>query len=191
MATFFRPEALRALSRWAETITLGAAFALLLSFILFWGGFAGWVKWSLGIAIGLVGIWLVRSAILSALSNRDGEAPGVVTIDERRISFFGPHIGGIVSLNDLQTIEIATAAPDYWQYETQWILRGVENEAALVIPVTAVGASGLMDAFAALPGFAPTRALSALSAAPDRTIIIWTRKAPDARTALEQQPRHT
>jgi len=188
MASFFRPEATRLVARWAETLALVAASILLVGYILFWAGIFGWLKWVLAIVVALVGLWLVRSAILSALSDRGGDAPGLVTIDERRIAYFGPHIGGVASLNDIQTIEIATAAPEYWQHEAQWILRWSETEAALVIPVSAAGAEGLIDAFAALPGFAPTRALSALSAGANRTITIWQRSSTGHAPALEQPP---
>ncbi len=188
MAGFFRPEAMRSVRRWAETATYVAAFALLLAFILSWTATALWLKLGIAAVVALVGMWIVRSAALSALGQREGEAPGIVTIDERRISYFGPHIGGVVSLNDLRSIEVATAAPNVWQYETQWILRWSETEPALVIPISAKGAAGLMDAFAALPGFAPTRALSALSAAPDSTITIWQRQTLGTRAALEHAP---
>jgi hypothetical protein len=188
MTEFFRPEAKRLVLRWAESAALAGAFGFIVLYILFWGGFAGWVKWTLGLSVGLVGIWLTRSAILSALSAQDVGAPGLVTIDERRIAYFGPHIGGVISLNDIHTIEIATQAPEYWQYEAQWILRWSETEGALVIPASAEGASGLVDAFAALPGFAPTRALAALASGPGRTITIWRRPGSSAPSTLEQLP---
>ncbi|MEM7545081.1 MAG: hypothetical protein AAF367_06045 [Pseudomonadota bacterium] len=186
--SFLRPEAVRFLSRWAETATLFAMALLLFLYVVIWSGMAGPLMWGIAAFVALASLWVVRSAVLSALGNLDGDAPGVVQIDERQIAYFGPHQGGIISINDIHTIEIATAAPDYWQYDTQWILRWSETEGALIIPVTAQGAGGLLDALSALPGFAPTRALSALAAAENQTITIWQRAGTTTGPALAHMP---
>jgi len=134
--------------------------------------------------VGLGCLWVLRSAVLSALADRGADAPGVVTIDERRVSYFGPHIGGVIAIDDIQEIEIATPAPAYWQYEAQWVLRWSNEEAALIIPVSAKGADGLVDAFSALPRFAPTRAFAALAAGDDQTVTIWRRDGAASGPAL-------
>ncbi|MEO1613719.1 MAG: hypothetical protein AAFU55_15390, partial [Pseudomonadota bacterium] len=113
-----------------------------------------------------------------------GEAPGVVQIDERRIAYFGPHQGGLVSINDIQAIEIWTADESVWRYEPDWVLRWSETESALIIPVSAQGADGLPDAFTALPGFNAAKAIAALKAPEGRTVTIWRRAAAMDAPAL-------
>lgn len=186
--SFLRPEATRAIARWAETaiyaaLTLGGLWAIFFAVSL-----AGPWRWGLAGVVGLTGIWLTWSAGLSALGRGEGRAPGIVSIDEREVAYFGPHQGGVVSLDDIKRIEIWTADEKYWRHEAEWVLRSDAGEPALIIPISAAGAGGLIDAFAALPGFAPTRALGALGAAPGATITIWSRDARPAEPALAYLP---
>lgn len=177
--SFFRPEARRALSRWGET----AIYAALTLAVLWWAlaasGLAGPWRWGLAAALLAAGGLLTRSAALSALGRGEARAPGVVSVAERRVAYFGPHQGGIVSLDDLRRIEIWAADPAHWRAEAEWVLRGAEGEAALIVPVSSAGAETLIDAFAALPGFSPARAFAALAAPEGATITIWSRdRAP-------------
>lgn len=166
--SFIRPELRRVLVTWAETTIYAALTLGALWWLWAMNGVNGFWRWGLaGFAL-LVGLSLVRSAVLSALGKREERAPGVVSIDERRIAYFGPEAGGFVSLEELSVVEIRGRRSG-----TEWVLRG--EEGALAIPVSAEGADGLIDAFAALPGFAPTRALAPLAAAPGAAQIIWRR----------------
>lgn len=173
--SFIRPELRRGLLTWAETaIYLGLTFGALW-WLLAQSGLTGPWRWGLAAFVCAVGLTLARSAALAALSKRGERAPGVVSIDERRIAYFGPEAGGIVSLEELSAIDIMAEDPSIRRHEAEWALRAGAGEAALIIPVSAAGADGLIDAFAALPGFAPTRALAALAAAPGSSHAIWRR----------------
>ena len=182
--SFLRPEVARLFSRWAETAAYFAALGVGLWFVLAHGPSAPLWRFGLAGVVVVLGFWFIRSAALDALLGGAGEAPGVVKIDERRIAYFGPHQGGVVSIDDVFAIEIWTADEAHWRYEAEWVLRWSETEAALIIPVSAAGADALPDAFAALPGFAAERALAALSGAEGATFTIWRRRVGSAPPAL-------
>ncbi|MEM7525221.1 MAG: hypothetical protein AAF360_15990 [Pseudomonadota bacterium] len=178
-----RPEVSALFRRWAETAAYVAATALAIGWLAT-SRVDGVVFWALVAFVCFTGALLIRSAALSALGASEGEAPGVVRIDERRIAFFGPHGGGVVALDDIFAIELWGADEAYWRYEVEWVLRWSETEAALIIPVSAIGAEGMIDAFSALPGFAPTRAIAALSLHDGETVTIWRRSGAPSAAAL-------
>lgn len=182
--SFLRPGARRALARWGET----AIYALVTAAALWWivadSALAGPWRWGIAGFVLIAGLLLSRSAALSALGRREASAPGVVNVDERRVAYLGPHQGGFVSLDELQAIEIWSADDAHFRHEAEWVLRGPAGESALIVPVSALGAERLIDAFAALPGFAPARAFAALAAPPGVTVTIWRRGAGPVRPAL-------
>lgn len=120
------------------------------------------------LGLGLVGLWLavlggfilvplgVMIVVLAAgfglLAWRrlrfaqSGDAPGVVELDEGQISYFGPDVGGAVALRDLVELRLITAGG-----RRMWRLRQQDGQ-VLAIPVSALGAEALFDAFSALPG---------------------------------------
>lgn len=180
--SFLRPEATALIRRWAEPAIYGA-LTVFAALWLWRAGPGGWLGGALIAGALAVGGLLLRSALLSSLAAGRGAAPGVVRIDERRIAYFGPHGGGVAALDDLQSIEIWGPDPDHWRPVADWVLRGSDPE-ALIVPVSAAGAEGMIDAFAALPGFAPARALGALGAGGGATITIWRRAGAHAAPAL-------
>ena len=108
----------------------------------------------------------------------------MVTIDERRIAYFGPYGGGIVSLDDISQISIRAASG---RSKPHWMLEWSSADPPLIIPAGAEGADGLIDSFAALPGFAPLRAIAALNAsggAARGSVTIWRRDGAITRPAL-------
>ncbi|WP_340107183.1 hypothetical protein [Pikeienuella sp. HZG-20] len=167
--SFVRPEVARAARRWRETALWVALTVIGAVWLTSSGGLAGW---GLALCWGAAGLWLARSAFLSALAAGRAPAPGVVTIDERRISYFGPYEGGVVALDDIGRIGCGRVGggPD-----AVWRLWSIETGDEVTIPVAADGAEALIDAFAALPEFAPARALSALNAS-SGVVTIWRRR---------------
>lgn len=162
--SFFRPEARRLIARWTETAVWAFA-ALALAWWILSGG--------LGLTRALVGgvallavLWLLRAAVLSALSAAPEPAPGIVLIDERRITYLGPDTGGFASINALRQIETTRTGA--------WRLWSEEEDRPLVIPTAADGADELIDAFAALPGFQPAPAVAALRAREGK--VVWRRR---------------
>ncbi len=182
------PGARRALLRWGETATYGLATAAGVWLILSALSLAPAWRWGLAAFAAAAGLLLVRSAALSALGRTEAQAPGIVTVAERRVEYFGPHQGGVVSLDEICAIEIWSADPAHFRWEGEWVLRWSPVEPALIVPVSAEGAAGLIDTFAALPGFSPERALAALRAPEGATITIWRRPEVTSRPALARRP---
>jgi hypothetical protein len=166
MAGFIRPEARAALWRWREVLA-----ALLLAVVgLWWGltsfGLLMWLGWAMcggGAVLAFIGVQRVRFA-------RSGGI-GVVTVDERRVAYFGPLTGGVVDLDDLARLEIepeAYPAP-------HWILTG-QDGTRVEIPVDATGSDVLFDAFAALPGLRTGVIVDVLSRTPAARTVLWARE---------------
>jgi hypothetical protein len=130
---------------------------------------------------------LAGAGALSALMLRDSLSrlrlhraggPGVVEVAEGRVAYFGPAHGGVADLDTLRSIEIAGG---------DWVLRSPESP-TLRIPLAAEGATALLDAFAALPGFSPARAAEA--AGSPAHALVWRRPAGRAApTAPLASPR--
>ena len=161
--SFFRREAVARILRWAETtlyaaLTTGAVYWL-------WAPPMSTARVLVVVIVGAAGFWLTRAAGLSALAGGPLEAPGLVTIDERRIAYFGPEAGGVVSLNGLGAIAVDGRGG--------WHLWEQDGGPPVFVPATAEGADGLLDAFSALPGFQAAPAVAALRGG--RAITIWRR----------------
>lgn len=108
-----------------------------------------------------------------------GEAPGLVEVDEGRISYFAPAMGGSVSLSDLAEIRLLRL-----RGRTVWRLKQADGQ-ALLIPADTAGGTALFDAFASLPGIDLDAVVGALEPPPattgnvvplaGETRIIWRR----------------
>ncbi len=175
--SFIRPEISRASIRWFET----AAYAAVTVLILWWLSDAAVdVYWRGGLmlGVGFTGFWLTRAAYLSARAATGRDGPGMVLIDERRITYLGPEDGGFASINALEAIELWAPDPPSYIYAECWILRHLDAPEGLIIPTNAEGAGGLIDAFAALPGFEADKAVAALGAAEGSVATVWRRAEP-------------
>lgn len=162
--SFIRPEAAQSLIRWREVLigaavlALGAWWALALSGILSW---VGYVLLPIGAALGVVGVQRAR------FRNTGSGGPGMVQIDEGRVTYFGPLTGGTVDLADMTSLTIEPSAkPAHWGLHQP-------GQPALMIPTTAEGADALFDAFATLPGLRVQKMLAALSSQSRETITVW------------------
>ncbi len=169
-----RPEASALLRRWTEAVVSGGASAALLWYgaRTLWvaGPLHGWFGWpllTLGVGLGLWFWTAVQRARIDEAGAGD-LGPGVVTVDERRISYLGPLHGGVVALESLRSIDVLSG-PD-----AMWILR-LDDGRAIAIPSRAQGAEALPEAFAALPGFSTARAAQALEARGTATFPVWRR----------------
>jgi hypothetical protein len=169
MTDFFRPEARAALWRWREAMVAGVVAALGLWWALTSFGVLQWLGWALvalAAAAGYVAIQRLRFG-------QGGGGPGVVQIDERRLSYFGPLSGGIVDLDDLVRLDLdPTGRPPHW------VLSHRSGD-PLPIPVNAEGADALFDVFATLPGIRTERMLDALRHSPDTRVTIWQARPSD------------
>ncbi len=166
--SFIRPDARAALWRWREVLLGGCV--LLLG--LYWASGFGILKW-LGFGVIALGAAVVLAGLQRTRFRAGRGGPGVVQVDERQITYFGPLDGGSVALEDLRAISLdATSAPPVW------VLRQ-PAQPELHIPVNAEGSDALFDAFAALPGIRTEFMLTQLRQKPDHPVVIWSK--PGAR----------
>ncbi len=174
--SFIRPEARTAIWRWREVL-IGAGIAMLgLSWVLGPGGLLGWVGWLLigaGLALVVVGIQRTRFR-----ANSDG--PGIVTVDEGQITYFGPLTGGAVAVSEFERLTLdPTAKPPHWVLQQP-------GQPPLHIPINAKGAETLFDVFATLPGLRTEYMLGALNGPGTQPVMIWERN----RDRVMLQPLH-
>ncbi|WP_430463196.1 hypothetical protein [Tabrizicola sp.] len=148
-----RPEALALLARWREVM-----LALCLA------GFGLWTATRGGpilLTIGLALIALAAGWGLSALRRmrfaQTIAAPGVVEVIEGEVRYFGPNLGGSISLSDLVELRLMTL-----RGRRVWRLKQRDGQ-LLLIPVDATGAEALYDGFTTLPGLDMAALLSALT----------------------------
>lgn len=176
--SFIRPEILDGARRYREVI-FGAGVVALGLWIANWGGI---FFTPVGLGLVALGLSLALLAWRRLRFRQDGDAPGFVKVTEAQIAYFGPRVGGFVSLPDLAEVRLLTL-----RGRRIWKLRQGDGQ-LLHIPVEALGAEALFDAFAALPGMDTGTLVAALgSEAPsDSRVIalaevdrpIWSRKGP-------------
>ncbi len=152
--THFRPEALAQLRRLAEP-----AFGMAVAAFGFWvatrgGAFlaaTGLAVAGLGLASAILGWRRLRFAA-------GQDAPGMVEVDEGRVTYMGPKLGGSVGLPDLMEIRLLSL-----RGRRVWRLKQADGQ-VLLVPLDAAGAAALFDAFAALPGLTSAALVTALDA---------------------------
>jgi hypothetical protein len=164
--SFVRPELAEAFARRREALLWAAA--LLAGVALLWRGWARSEPVTLlaGIACAGAGFALLRGALARMRLAAEEPGPGVVTVDEGRIGYFGPLGGGFVDLDALTRVELLARPTRAWRLTA-------EDGTRLSIPLGALGAEALLDALAGLPGLD----LSAAAADPARDRVLWTRVA--------------
>ena len=140
--SLIRPEARAALWRLREVFA-----AMGLAAVGLWlAGLGGYVLLPVGAVVVVLAAGFGLLAWRRLRFAQAGEAPGVVELDEGQISYFGPNGGGAVALRELVELRLITM-----RGRRLWRLRQQDGQ-ALLIPVEAMGAERLFDAFASLPG---------------------------------------
>lgn len=161
--SFVRAEARAVLWQWREVLIGGAILLLGASWAFGSGGLLHW----LGYAVLVLGGAVVLAGLQRVRFRMGHGGPGVVTVDEGQVSYFGPLNGGMVAMRELVRLEIdATSRPPVWRL-TQ------PGQGALNIPLNAEGADALFDAFAVLPGIRTERMLAEMKREADHPIVIW------------------
>ncbi|MGG7568344.1 hypothetical protein ACQ5SO_19500 [Rhodovulum sp. DZ06] len=153
--------------RWGEFAVSAALALILLRFGLenvLEGGIFGWSMVLLG---GASVLW-ARLAFLRGLAGGRAMDPGVVMIEERRITYLGPETGGVLSLDELRAVDVESGP------NATWILRETGGP-ALRVPAGASGVESLPEALAALPGFSEAQALKAIAGAGPAMHAVWRR----------------
>ncbi len=164
--SFIRPEARDAIWRWREVLVgaLCEGAGLWLVATSYGVGFYA------GLALALFGGALLAAGIQRARFRTGSGGSGVVDIDERQITYFGPFGGGAVALEDLVEIGVDPSR--------SWLMRDVFGR-ELMIPMDAEGADILFDAFAAIPSLGSGRVVEAARSTPRQYTVIWSK--PQAR----------
>lgn len=142
MSDLLRPAARDWLLARRETLAAGA----LVLFGLWCASLGGWLLVPVGLALaGLGAGWAVAAERRRRFASAT-DAPGLIEVDEGRISYFAPALGGSVSLSDLVEIRIL-----HLRGRSVWRLKQADGQ-ALLIPTAAPGGAALFDALASLPG---------------------------------------
>ena len=117
----------------------------------------------------LLGLALFVAFRQQEVLRRSGDAPGVVEVDEARITYLAPGGGQIVDRDGLLSVTL-----EVWAGAAEWVL---EHEAGppLEVPLAARGADGLSALIEALPGVELSAARTALEAGKTGTYPVWRR----------------
>ncbi len=173
MSSFFRPEAIAALTRWREVLMATAVILIGLWIALRPGGV---IVTGFGYVVMALGSAFMVPAFRRARFLTGSEGPGAVQVDERRIVYMGPITGGTMALDDLRVLSVRRDGGD----QVTWVL--ADTTQLLVIPVDAAGADALFDAFAALPGLNVDRLIQAVQSRTKGSQRLWVRERPLALT---------
>ncbi len=162
---FLRPEALALLIRWRELIVAGA-IALAGVWLATWGG------WFLAAMGGLVAAMGGALAVIGWRRLRFAQAvtdPGIVQVVEGQLTYMGPFSGGFVGLTDLAELALIRQGPARF-----WRLTPLQGT-PLMVPVAALGAEALFDAFAGLPGLDSHALVAVLAPGASGNRVLWRR----------------
>lgn len=162
--SFIRPPVIALFRRWAET-ALGMSLVLWGTWLISRGG---WFLIGAGGLLGSFGGAWTLLALRRVRFQREILSPGLVELDEGRLSYLHPIRGGDVSLHDLAELHLLSA-----RGRLAWELIDLYG-ARLLVPLDAAGSADLFDAFAALPGLGSRDLVAAVGSA---------REQPDASTS--------
>jgi hypothetical protein len=95
----------------------------------------------------------------------DGNAQGVVIIDEHRIGYFAPENGGFVELSQVTRIELINK---------EWRVHHLSG-APVHIPINAPKAVDLVDVFSTLPGISLLTLHAAMTSDAETPELVWAR----------------
>ena len=162
-----RPDAAATLMRWREALAGGAIAGLGLWVALASRGLPAILG---AVAIG-VGATLIVSGMRRARFATAAASPGLVEVDEGRITYLGPVMGGSVALDDVEAVTFRRTATG----EAFWRIAHDAGH-ALAIPEGAAGSERLLDALVALPGLAPGAMVRAVRRPGPVTVVVWRRR---------------
>ena len=162
--SFIRPEIKQQLWRWREAL-VGALLAL---FGVFWAIGQQGILAAVGTSLAIVGALIIFAGIQRTRFRVGAGGPGVVHVDERMVTYYGPLDGGSVSIDALEAVELEPKSKP----AAEWVLTEVGRQ-PLHIPTNAANAELLFDVFASLEGIRTENMLSKLRANPNDRVTIW------------------
>ncbi len=166
--SFIRPEAAAFLKKWREAIVGGVVLMFNLQLAASTVGTLRAIAW-VGV---LIGAALFIEGVRRARLPRDSGGVGVVEVDERQITYFGPHGGGALSINELARVKVRTtdlgpmASDFFWEFTDRAGRR-------LTIPGDAENAGALFDALTALPGADYEAVIKASGSTDQAEFVVW------------------
>lgn len=175
------------LLRWREPIIYGGGAALLVIWLAESGLIFSWVGLAILGLVGFVALGFIRAAFRDAYAAGDGEGPGVVTVNERQIAYYGPTTGGFIELDALAEVRIVTTDDGPFEADVLWLLIPLDGP-PLHIPNDALGAEALLPALQALPGFDNAAVVRAMGSTTPATFTIWRADAAAASAMLASDP---
>jgi len=159
-----RPEVKTLVWKWREVLAALALATFGLWVAVSFFGIVVWIGW---LIVGLGAVLVVTSAQkVRFRGNTDG--PGVVVLDERRVTYLGPEDGGVADLDLMVQLDVTP--------QPAWRLINADGH-FIDIPTNAKGVEVLFDAFTALPGLNTEYMLSVLSRTKPAQMTVWI--APD------------
>ncbi|WP_267137157.1 hypothetical protein [Anianabacter salinae] len=159
-----RPEVKAAIWRFRE-----AAFGLVMAAVgMYWAVTSYGVLSAAGMSISVAASLLIFAGLQRARFRVPGAGAGLVQVDERQVIYYGPHDGGVVSVDNLERLELDPAI----RPSGAWILTE-PGAAVLEIPTNAENADALFDVFAALDGLDTEHMLRQLAGNPRGRVLIW------------------
>jgi len=168
--SFFRPHVGTHLAKWREAYIIGGLLLLGLWLFLYGSGTLNLVAQGLGLVISLVGMIFLYTTLQRIRFKRAENAPGVVEVTEREISYFGPMHGKTISLESLRKIELRESEA----YAAIWVLHHAKGD-PMIVPTSAKGSERLFDAFSGLSGLKMDVLVKAVNRVPVRSQMIWER----------------
>lgn len=176
--SFIRPEAARAIRHYGEPAAYAAVAALCLwkaVALLAAGAWIGLAPLALGALAAFAALGTAERALVARRSAEAG--PGVVSVQEGRISYLGPHGGASVAVDALVRVDIVAGDGDGdGGAGARWELTDEAGQ-RLSIPASAAQAETLLDALGGLPGFNNMAVVLAMKGETSRRSPIWRRSA--------------
>lgn len=127
----------------------------------------------IGSGLAIVGALLVFSGIQRARFRGGSDGAGVVQVDERQITYYGPTNGGAISIGALIRVELRPMLGG----AHSWVLIEAGG-APLIIPTNAEHADLLFDVFGVLERFETQKMLKALNERAAHSVVIWQKEPP-------------
>ena len=169
--SFIRPEAMAAIRLYAEPVVYAAAgvfFGVRAIQLLATGAWTGAVMG----AVGVLSIFAFYGAVRRMVYRRrfSEPGPGVVTVHEGRITYFGPLGGAAIARDGLVEIAIERGADS----AVHWVLTD-EARQIIAIPAGAKDAHLLLDVLGPLQGFDQAALVSLMGDGPPGRAVLWHR----------------
>lgn len=175
--SFLRPEAVNLLRRYAEPAIYAVLAVVLIreGYLSFRSGaWVGLVVMAIGCVPALAVIGRIERAVIARRSETPG--PGVVGVEEGRISYFGPFGGGVMAIDALVGVAIRTTDAGPFAEDIFWELTD-ETGVQVLIPTGAENAAALLDVLEVLPGFKTMAVVHAMGSTENARFQIWRRGA--------------